>query len=145
MKYLRGPIATLLAFLFGVAVSPIQFEPQGMGYGRMIESGRGYSITTYRSSYFISLAFAHADHGSPQKANAVYDETLAEAVRVLEDSPKLDEHGNEVGRRGVAIFFDKETNQSFASVFWTKGPLLHSINSRSLIHCLQFEKQNVLD
>lgn len=111
----------------------------------MLDTGRGYSIKTYHSSYFMTLNFAHMDLGSPEGANAVFEETLAEAIKVFEDSPKLDEHGNEVGRRGVGIFIDRETNQRFASVFWTKGRLLHSINSRSLIHCLEFEKQNVVD
>jgi hypothetical protein len=145
LKYLRGPAIALLAFLFGVAVSPIHFEVEGRGCGRMIDTGRGFSITSYRSSYFVQLTFAHAGHESSEKANAMFDDHLDEAIQVLDVRPRLDDQRKTIGQRGVAIFLDKETNKQFASVFWTQGQLFHAITSTSLLHVLEFEKQNVVD
>jgi hypothetical protein len=142
MKYLRGPVVALLAFVIGVVVSPIHFSKEGMGYGRMRDGGGGFSITSYRSSYFLQLNFAHAGHVSEEQANTQFDELVAEAVEVISITPKVDEHGTIVGRRAVAMFLDGETDRHFASVFWTQGKLVHSINSTSLMHVLEFEEQN---
>jgi hypothetical protein len=143
MRYLRGPVAALLAFIFGVAVSPIRFEKEGMGYGRMFNSLDGFVVTTYRSSYFVTISFAHSGHPSVEKANDLFDEHLAEAVEVIEITAKLDEHGKTVGRRALAMFLDPTTDRHFACVFWTQGTLFHAIGSTSPVHVLEFEKQNV--
>ena len=47
MKYLRGPIVALLAFLLGVIVSPIHFRVEGWGCGRTLDGGGGFSVTSY--------------------------------------------------------------------------------------------------
>jgi hypothetical protein len=143
MKYLRGPVVALLAFVLGVVVSPIRFEKEGLGYGRMLDGGGGFSITSYRSSYFVKLSYAYGTHVSEEEANAIFDQQLAEAVQVIEVTSKLDEHGKTVGRRAVAILLDTETDKHFACVFWTNGRLVYSINSPSLMHVLEFEKQSV--
>ena len=141
MRALRDPLAALLTFIIGVIVSPIHFQVEGMGYGRAIDGDGGFSITTYRSSYFVKVSYAYVEHSSPDKANTTFDEMLAEAVDVIALTPKLDEHGNAVGRRALAILTDKETDKQFACVFWTGDKTLYSINSFSLLHVLEFEKQ----
>jgi len=143
MRYLRGPIVALLAFVIGVAISPIRFYAEGMGCGRVIDGGGGFSITSYTSSYFVRLSFAHSGYVSTEKANQVFGQHLGEAVRVVEHTPKFNKAGTLVGQRAVAVFFDAETNQYYAAAFWTDGRFLHSIHSSSYLHVIEFEKRNV--
>ena len=69
MKYLRYPVPGFLTFIVGAAISPIHFYVQGMGCGRTIDGGGGFSFTSYKSSYSMNLSFAHAAYVSPEKAN----------------------------------------------------------------------------
>ena len=145
MKHLRGPIVALFAFLLGVLVSPIHFQVEGSGRGRTLDGGGGFSVTSYRSSYFIQLAFAHYGYATPEKANAVFNEHLTEAVQVIDVGPKLDQQGKIVGRRAVVISLDQNKDKQVAVVFWTEGKFLHAINSTSLTHVLEFERQTAVD
>jgi hypothetical protein len=140
MRYLRGPIVALLAFIIGVAISPIGFYMEGMGCGRVIDGGGGFSIKSYRSTYFVQLYFAHSGYVSTEKANQVFSQQLAEAVLLVDHTPKFNK--DTIGQRAVAVFFDAETNQYYAAVFWTDGRFLHSIFSSSYLHVIEFEKQN---
>jgi hypothetical protein len=140
MKYLRYPLLTLVTFIIGVVVSPIHFYPQAIGCGRVTDGGGAYSISSYKSSYFVNLSFAHAAYASTEKANEVFNQGLGEAARVIEVGPKLNSNGSPVGRRAVAIFFEPELNGYCASVFWTDGRDLHTIYSTSFLHAVEFEK-----
>src|SRR5829696_7226880 len=126
MRYLRCFPIMLATFVFGVAVSPIHFYLESIGCGRVIDGGGGFSVSSYRSNYFIKLSFAHAAYTSPDKANEVFDQELNHAVKVIDVTPKINNEGLTVGRRAVAILFDPELNQYYASVFWTEGRFLHS-------------------
>jgi len=143
VRYLRYPLLGFVTFIVGVVISPIHFAVEGMGCGRTIDGGGGFSVTSYKSSYFVNLSFAHSGYLSTEKANEVFKQTLGEAVRVLEVSPKFDTHGQTIGRRAVVVFFDTERNQYYASVFWTEGRFLHSIDSSSYLHVIEFEKHNL--
>jgi hypothetical protein len=143
MRFLRGPMVSLLVFIIGVAISPIRFYAEGTGVGRVIDGGGGFSITSYRSTYFVRLSFVHSGYLSTEKANQVFAELLGEAFRVVEHMPKFNKNGALVGQRAVAVFFDTETNQYIAVVFWTDGRFLHSIHSSSYLHVIEFEKRNV--
>ena len=140
MKHLRGLVVAVLAFVIGVAVTPIRFQAESLACGRIIDGGGGFSATSYTSSYAVPLSFAHFDYSSPEKANAAFDEYVREAVRVIETTPNPNKLGVVVGRRAVTIWYNPETNKSIASVFWTSGSTLHSIGSLSLLHAIEFEK-----
>lgn len=135
MKYLRGPIVALVAFTFGVAISPIHF------FVETIACGFNNSTTTYRSSYFIQVSSSHLSCLSTEKANEVFDDKLHKALKVIEVAPKLNSNGVPVGRRAVAVFFLPELNEYRARVFWTDGATFYSISSTSFLHVMQFEKQ----
>ena len=145
MRYLRGPLVALLAFAIGVAVSPIRFKLEGMACGKMIDGGGGFGVRTYRSSVNVKLYFASGGYASTEKTNEVFDRQVREAVQVLELTPKLDAAGKETGRRAVVILLDKETNENYASVFWTDRSRILSIDSPSLAHVLEFEKRKLYD
>ena len=140
MKHLRRLLVALVAFAISVALTPIGFKTEGWGCGRMIDGGGGFSSTAFTSSYSMRLSFAHFGYRSEEKANEVFDRHVREAVRVIETTTKLNAKGEAVGRRAVAVSFNPETNQSFASVFWIDGSTIHSIDSASLLHVLEFEK-----
>src|SRR4029453_1180571 len=93
VKYLRYPLLGFVTFIVGVAISPIHFYVTGIGCGRTIDGGGGFSVTSYRSSYFVDLSFAHSGYVSTGKANDVFNQRLRNAVRVLEVTQKLDTHG----------------------------------------------------
>ena len=143
MKHLRRLLVALAAFVAGVALTPIRFHVEGMGCGRMLDGSGGFSVTSHSSSYSVSLSFAHESYKSPEKTNEAFDHYIHDAVRVIELTPRLDQKGITVGRRAVAMFFNREVNQPVACVFWTDGKFLHSIHSPSLLHVIEFEKQNL--
>jgi hypothetical protein len=145
MRHLLRLLVAVLAFAIGVAVSPIRFELKGMGCGKMIDGGGGFGIRTYRSSDNVELYFASGGYASTEKTNEVFDRQVGEATQVLELTPKLDANGKEAGRRAVVIFLDKETNENYASVIWTDGWRIVSIDSPSLWHVLEFEKRKLYD
>ena len=142
MKYLRYPLVALLTFIAGVVLSPIRFYVQGMGCGRVIDGGGPFSLTSYRSSYFVDILFAHSVYGSTEKANEVFDQGLREAARVVSVTSKLNKDGMPVGRRAEVVLFVPEVDKYYVNVFWTDGRFVHSIYSPSRLHVLQFEKAN---
>ena len=140
MKYVRRLVIALLTFTLSVAVSPIRFYVEGMGCGKVIDGGGGFSVTSYRSSYFIKLLLAHEGYISPEKANEVFDERLSTAVRIIEVGPKINGEGVVVGRRAVALFFAPEASCYYTEILWTDGRFLHYIVSTSALHAKEFEK-----
>ena len=140
MRYLRGPIVALLAFIIGLAISPPRFYMESIACGRVNDGGGGFSIENYRSTYGVRVSFALSTYVSTQKANQVFNHRLAEAVRVIEQTPKMNK--DNIGQRAVAVFFDANTNEYYVEVFWTDDRFLASIDSSSYLHVIEFEKQN---
>jgi hypothetical protein len=130
----------LLTFILGVAISPISFRTDLIAHGYVPDGGGGFSVTRHTSSYFVKLWFSHAGYPSAEKAEEVFQSRVSEAVRIIERTPKLDKEGRKVGERVVAIFFSQEHNEQYAAVFWTDKTILRSVYSSSLMHVLDFEK-----
>ena len=141
MKYFRRLGIALLTFVLGVAVSPIRFDVEGMGCGKVIDGGGGFGITSYSSSYFVKLLSASEQYVSPEKANAVFDQHLSEAVKVIEVGPKINRAGVVVGRRAMALFYVPETSTYYTDIFWTDGRIVDYISSTSTLHVKEFENQ----
>ena len=145
MRYLRGPLVALFAFLLGVVVSPIHFQVESRGQGRITDGNGRFFVTSFRSSYFVELTFAHYSYDSPEKANAVFAEHVAQSIEVTEITPKLDAQGKIVVRRAVTTALNHDRTKHLACVFWTDGSMLHAVTSASLLHVLDFEKQHAYD
>jgi hypothetical protein len=139
MTYLRGPIVALLAFVIGVAISPPRFYMESSACGRVIDGGGGFSIKNYRSTYLVQVSSAVSAYDSTKKANQAFDDRLAQAVRVIDHAPQINK--DNIGQRAVAVFFDADANQYYASVFWTDCQFIGSIGSTSYLHAIEFEKQ----
>ena len=141
MRHVRGPVVALVAFVVGVVISPIHFSGQSVACGKLMDGGGGFSITSYRSSYFIKVYFSHGAYESPEKAEAVFDEAVKKASRVIDVTSKLDKDGVLVSRRALVVSVEPETKRYYANVFWTNGRMVHSIDSFSYLHVIEFEKQ----
>ena len=139
MKWLRYSAVALLAFVIGIVISPIHFFVRGWGCGKVLDGGGGFSVTSYRSSYFVNVTFAHEGYVSADKANQVFADRLKELAKIVDVTPKTDAGGKIVGRRAAGTFVD-EKGITQASVFWTDGKMLHSIYSTSWLHATALEK-----
>ena len=139
MRYFRGPIVALLAFIVGVAISPPRFYVESSACGRVKDGGGGFSIKNYRSTYFVQVPFALSAYDSTRKSNQAFHQRLAEAVRVVEHTARYNK--DNIGQRAVAVFFDANTNEYYVEVFWTDDRFLASIFSSSYLHVIEFEKQ----
>jgi hypothetical protein len=134
-------IVTLsISFAIGVFISPIGFSLDMMGHGKMLNGGGGFFIQRYTSTYWIKLWFSSGKYQSPEKANEDFASNARSAVKVIDCGPKYNRHGDKIGQRAVALMLNPETNEQYASVFWTDGPFLRSIDSWSMTHVLQFER-----
>jgi len=113
MKYVRRLGVTLLTFIIGVAVSPIQFYRGASIRGKLFDGDGYFGSTVYMSSYFIKLWFVHEQYDSPEKAGQVFNQRLSEAVKVIEVGPKINDEGHVVGRRTVALFFEPQVSRYY--------------------------------
>jgi hypothetical protein len=139
----RSTVAFLCSFLVGVVVSPIGFSIDGIGHGTVTDGGGSFFFHSYTSTYFFQVWFSCSGYQSAAKANEVFAEGVRAAVKVIEIGPKHNRDGRLIGQRAVAVLLTTDPNQQYASVFWTDGRLLCSIDSRSGIHAIQFERYRV--
>jgi hypothetical protein len=142
MKYARRLGIALLTFTLGVVVSPIRFYVEGMGCGKVIDGGGGFSVTAYQSSYFIKLLSVSEAYGSREKADQVFNQRLSQAVEVFEVGPEIDQKSTVVGRRAEALYFAPEASLYYTEILWTEGRFLHYIVSTSTLHAREFEKHH---
>jgi hypothetical protein len=140
MKCIRWFSVALLTFVLGFAMSPIRFYVEGMGCGKLIDGGGGFGITSYSSSYFVKLWFVQSAYASPEKADAVFDQHVSQALNVIELGPKMNREGVVVGRRAMAIFYSPQLSRNYTEIIWTNGRFLHYIGSTSTMHVKEFEK-----
>ena len=141
MKYVWPLPIAVLTFVLGVAISPIHFYVEGMGCGKMIDGGGGFSITSYTSSDFVKLVSAHEHYVSPEKANQIFAQHLSEANEVIEVGPKTNKEGVVIGLRAMAVFYAPDRSCYDTEIFWTDGRFLHYISSTSALHVKEFEKR----
>jgi len=141
MKHIRRLSIALLTFVLGVAISPIHFYVEGMGYGKLVDGGGGFGITSYSSSYYVELWHFQASYASSEKAEEVFNQHLSQAVNVIELGPKTNREGVVVGRRAMAILYSPQLSKNYTEIIWTNGRFLQYIASTSTLHVRAFEKQ----
>ena len=134
MKYIRRLGVAFLTFALGVALSPIHFYLEQTGVGK------GYSLISYTSSYYVKLWYESQTYASPVKADEAFNQRLGEAVKIFEVGPEVNENGT-VGRRALALFFLPEIPGYYTEVFRTDGRRVLNVSSTSALHVVEFEKQ----
>ena len=85
-----------------------------------------------------AAAAAGADPGSANQAGR-----SAEAVEVLELKPKVNKEGVLIEQRAIGKFYNEGTREFYVVLFWREGRSVRKIISRSYIHVIEFEKQNL--
>ena len=105
------------------------------------KDGAPFSSQLYQSSDGIELTVTRENRDSAGRANKELQKKLKGSLRIIGRAPKLDEKGERVGERVVAIFAFDDSQKEQASVLWTNGQQFYYIESLSLKHALEFEKQ----
>jgi hypothetical protein len=129
----------LMVLVVSVSAQTIQFKDELGGNGR-----RGLvpiSFHEYVSSDNVGISTTIEKHSSSARAKRELRRRIKTAARIVESAAKLDEEGRVVGARVVAIFKPKAPFGPQAIIFWTDRSDLHIIESTSLKHALEFEKQ----
>jgi hypothetical protein len=103
--------------------------------------GNGH-VAGYRSSDGVYLSESVTPYPSPGAANTALRKCLERALTIVERAPKFNKQEQIVGERIVAFFPAKEEDKQEASVIWTEGDALCSINSSSMSHLLAFEQSS---
>src|SRR4030095_623206 len=98
--------------------------------------GRDWESTGYSSSDGVFVAFTERSCSTHSLARHVLEEKLRDAAQILERSPRFNARGKQIGERVVAIFPTEYRGIQKATVFWTHGAGLISIDSPSLQHAL---------
>ncbi|HEV8428743.1 MAG TPA: hypothetical protein VGQ41_12655 [Pyrinomonadaceae bacterium] len=105
------------------------------------KDGAPFASQAYQSSDGIGVSVTRENRDSATRASKELQRKLKATTRVIERSPKLDEKGRRVGERVVAMFALDDSQKEQASVLWTNGRQFYYIESLSLKHALEFEKQ----
>jgi len=136
MKYLAYIAIAVFTFVFGVAISPIQFNVESIACGPQSSS------RSYRSSYFIHTSSSYFHYDSEAEASNAFNEKLNKALYVIEVKPRISSQGVLIEQRAVAVFYHEGNDEYSVVNFWREGRALHQIRSRSYMHVIAFEKQH---
>lgn len=151
------PVVALLTFTIGVTLSssglrhhrpvlkpatvvepaasrPSESQPLSFS-SRMHACGPQANYHTYESSDGVFISEANERYPSARRANLELQKRIHSATEIIERSPELDERGRRVGEKVVAMI------DGDAYVLRVNGNWLHSTQSSSLRHVLEFEKR----
>ncbi|HLN98462.1 MAG TPA: hypothetical protein VK208_08385 [Pyrinomonadaceae bacterium] len=117
-----------------------EFEDVQSGRGKTDE-GIQFSYHLYKSSDGVGVATTVENRASPVRANKALQRRIKRAVKIIERGPKLDNNGQRIGERVVAVFAADGSKNEQAAVLWTDGSQFYYIESPSLKHALGFEKK----
>jgi hypothetical protein len=115
----------------------IDFQPTTIVDGTTADGKGGFTSHRYKSSDGVEVSLDSTGYQTHERATTALEERLKDADQIIERKPKMNEKGEIVGERVVAIF--SPTSYSRAAVIWTDGSVLSSIESSSLPHALAFE------
>ena len=95
----------------------------------------------YKSSDGVTIAYMRADLCSPAGAARELRRELRGAIKIIERHAELNGEGKKVGVRVVAAHRRTGCGVTVYSVAWTSKTRLTRIESNSLDHALEFEKE----
>lgn len=116
----------------------VEFEDIEGGRGKT-EDGMPFSYHLYKSSDGVGVTTTIENRGSAVRANKALQRKIKKASQIIERGAKLDNKGQRVGERVVAMFALDGPEKEHRAVLWTEGSQFHYIESSSLRHALQFE------
>ena len=97
----------------------------------------------YIASDGADLTYVYAKPVGTTSATAEFERRLATADHVVARGPLKDADARVIGERAVYYFSDPRTHKVYVEILWTDGRTLHSLESMSLYHLLEFERQEL--
>lgn len=119
----------------------IHFEPQ-LFASDLKPDGTRVSYNTYVSADGVGVLFTVQKHRSATSANNALKRRIRKASKIIERGVKLDKDGRRVGDRVLLLSHTRLPQKTVAGVVWSERATLYSVESSSLKHALEFEKQN---
>lgn len=86
------------------------------------------------------VSVVYNSYDSSERAKYELKKRTAKALKVLEQTPKLNDEGLQIGERVVAVIPHYD-GSSRVSLLWTKGEDLISVEAQPLRYALAFEMQ----
>lgn len=137
-RHLLGIIFLIVAFSFGLIMSPIRFDGTAMGHGYVKDGDGSYWIHGFKSMYFVGLSDEGEQYETAEKTKEIFERRLikAESEEIL--SQKVLEKSE---MRAIIQFQTKDNLQGYC-IYRIEEYGLRNICSTSLWHILEFEKQS---
>src|SRR5215813_1122870 len=152
-KWVSIIVTVLLAFLFGAFTSKaeanlfeshspqqIAFQPVQVSSGKKA-NGAEFSTGLYDSPDGNTVSSTVETYVSAAYAKREMKNRIKQATKIIERGCKRNQSGKTVGERIVIYLPDKARSLEYANVLWLDGENLHIIESSSLEHALDFERQ----
>ncbi|MFN2533006.1 MAG: hypothetical protein ABR555_17105 [Pyrinomonadaceae bacterium] len=128
------------SYLQEPAIQPLEFKDFQGGRGKTAD-GIPFSYHLYKSSDGVGVTTTVENHRSPASAQKALQRKIRTAIKMIERGPKLKNKAERIGERAVLTFALPDFHKEQAAVLWTNGQRLYYIESLSLKHALEFEKQ----
>jgi hypothetical protein len=77
---------------------------------------------------------------TPRRAKREFEKRLKKAVEIVSREPVLDEHGQQIGEKVVAVFSPDGHDNSPAALLWTEKEELFHVEGSSLRDILEYRK-----
>lgn len=103
------------------------------------EARDGSFITSYSSDGMNFTKWSvHCD--TPRRVRREFEKRLKKVVEIISREPVLDEHGELLGEKVVAVFSPDDPDNSPASLLWTEKEELFQVEGSSLHDILEYRK-----
>ena len=98
------------------------------------------SFITLHSSDGMSFTKWSVYCETPRRAKREFQKRLKKAVELVSREPVLDEQGQQIGEKVVALFSPDDPDNSPASLLWTEKEELFQVEGSSLHDILEYRK-----
>lgn len=142
-RHLIGIIIALLTFVAGSYST--RLHPKPISRFKLVSQKEGEHFGKFHSREYETWdgkrlhLYCYTDD-SEQEARAWFYEDLSDATEILERSPFLNERGEQVGERVVAVFPTTSRRGRIWAVVVLKGVNVFMMFGESLSQVLEFEK-----
>jgi hypothetical protein len=79
-------------------------------------------------------------YDSPKRANKKLQKKLKQATKIIKQESVFDEQGKQVGKKVIAIFPSKDSDNGAAELLWTDDSRLTTVSGNSLRDIEKYEK-----
>jgi hypothetical protein len=114
-----------------------------IGQGKLAKKGAdSVDFSNYKADDGTKLQVRIEGYHSASGAQDAMEKLTKQASRFIDNTPRLDEHGNKVGERSVFLVPTGHWRRSLAVAAWMQGTDLYIIESPKLDYVLAYENQH---